>query len=714
MNQEVMNLEIEKQIESAIQELYTNEQCKLKQICNKEMMKFGGLSQKDYDDFYSRAGKEIALAKHNKKYDPSKGKSPLEFFIAIIKRAVWKEMTDRNRGKRQLTIESEEKDEKGNIIKKKKYIPTISIDSPIDDNSDTAIIDTLQSNFNINNEIFKHIEDYEECINEFMKNLSDMQKDIVLLIMKGYEKNDIKTMLNITDKQYKNCWSVITSYEKKRILYKKDNDMEDKIMDTMIIKENVTEKYKNTSYSIASISKQLKRKRLRDDHILQRHSGQWRSFAKSELVSDVLRGKSLTQIIISEEIKNGIKMQWLIDGKQRCTTLDDYLHDGFSISKNVKNYNITYQAPKTDENGNEILNEDGFVDMEWKYFDIRGKKFSQLPEELQDIFKDRQIPVLYNMNCTKKDIADDIARFNRSRPMNKAQNGWLGLEEDFAEFVEKIAKMQFFQPEFLGSTYTGNTSTSGATRRIIVESIMVSDFIDNFGDFGEMCEFLTNEASDSNFTEFYALVERLTLICNTENIASLFNTKDSFLWFGLFSRFTKLDIDDNNFADFMNNFEILRAVKVDGKSFDDILSESKATKDKSIVIKKMNHLYTLMKEYLNDTKRSDILDSALEYFISDNLNIDTMEIHNNINFYKETLDKLLSDTIKEGSKLLNKQNYLSLLMMVIYSYKENVDLYEWLVKYSQNNNTYFMNQKKNFLHMKNDFEKFCEEYKLTA
>ena len=58
---------------------------------------------------------------------------------------------------------------------------------------------------------------------------------------------------------------------------------------------------------------------------MQRHSGQWKSFARSELVSDILRGKSLTQIIISEEIKKGLRMQWLIDGKQRCTTLDDFL-----------------------------------------------------------------------------------------------------------------------------------------------------------------------------------------------------------------------------------------------------------------------------------------------------------------------------------------------------------------------------------------------------
>ena len=703
-------IQIEKQMYFAIQELYANNQSKLKQLCNKEMSKFGGIYQKDFDDFYSRAGREIAVANHNKKYDPSKGKSPLEFLTGIIKRSVWKEMTDKNRGKRQVIIESEEEDENGNKVNKKKYIPTVSIDAPIND--DIIIGDTLQSDFNLNNEISEQY--YEESVEEFLDSLSNIQKDIVLLIMQGYEPKDIKSILNITDKQYKNCWLAITSYEKKRILYSENNNMEDKDMNTMIMEENVTEKYKNTSYSIDSISKQLKKKRIRDDHILQRHSGQWKGFAKSELVSDILRGKSLTQIIISEEIKNGIKMQWLIDGKQRCTTLDDYLHDGFSISKNVKNYNVKYQAPKTDDSGNEILNEDGFVDMEWKSFDIRGKKFSQLPEELQDIFKDRQIPVLYNMNCTKKDIADDIARFNRSRPMNKAQNGWLGLEEDFAEFVEKIAKMQFFQPEFIGSSYTQNTNTSGAIRRIIVESIMVSDFIDEFGDFDKMCEFLTNEASDSNFTEFYSLVERLTLICNTERISSLFDTKDSFLWFGLFSRFVKLGLDDEKFADFMNKFDTLHTVKIDGESFDDILSQSKSTKHRNIVIKKIDHLEKLMKKYLNVNEDSKYLDNSVESFMFENLDMNIEDIQNDMEFYNETLDKLLDDTVKDGTKLLDKQNRLSLLAMMIYSYKEDKDLDEWMKDYAKNNDTYFMDQKKNFLHMKNDFEQYCREHKMSA
>lgn len=77
-----MDQKLQKQIELTIQNLYDNDQYKLRQMCNKEMSKFGGLSQKDYDDFYSRAGREISIAIEHEKYDPSKGKSPMDFFLA--------------------------------------------------------------------------------------------------------------------------------------------------------------------------------------------------------------------------------------------------------------------------------------------------------------------------------------------------------------------------------------------------------------------------------------------------------------------------------------------------------------------------------------------------------------------------------------------------------------------------------------------------------
>lgn len=682
-----------------------------------------GFYNANNDDFYSLSH-EIFIDTL-KDYD--KSKSFKGFLYSCLYKKFCTYMTRTNRDKRSNNIKVEKRDEHGNIVKDNKgnivmqkiKIADESIYTPIKEDSDITVADTIKSNFDMDIAL-SEITDcgYSDKMEIFLDSLSETPRKIAEMIMSGYPVDNIKDDLGLTDREYQECWKTISSYEKKRVLYEENNNVEDDGMNTTILTEDVAESYKNTSYSIDSISKQLQKKRIRDDHILQRHSGQWKGFAKSELISDILRGKSLTQIIISEEIKNGLRMQWLIDGKQRCTTLDDFLHDGFAISKNVKNYNIRYQTTKLDESGYEVLNEDGFTVMEFREFDIRGKRFSQLPEELQEIFKDRQIPVLYNMNCTKKDIADDIARFNRSRPMNVAQNGWLGLEESFAELVENISKMQFFQQDFKGTAYTSTNHTSGAIRRMIVEAIVVSDFIEEFDDFGKMCEFLSEEASDSNFTEFYAFIERLTAVCDSR-VAKMFNTTDGFLWLGLFSRFANLGIDDKRFIEFMLEFENnMRNIKVDvsydgenRNSFNNLCinpktKKSRATKDKNIVIAKMELLETLMNEFLHINKEdlekinaTDFLKANVEDVVDDE---DVEMIQISANEASEELD--------EDSWMLSEQNYPSYLAIVGVAFRKDVEdkLKEWLPIYVKTNQ-FIRNQQQAFLHMKESFETFLQK-----
>ncbi|MCI8327280.1 MAG: hypothetical protein HFI37_05830, partial [Lachnospiraceae bacterium] len=76
-------------------------------------------------------------------------------------------------------------------------------------------------------------------------------------------------------------------------------------------------------------------------------------------------------------------------------------------------------------------------------------------------------------------------------------------------------------------------------------------------------------------------------------------------------------------------------------------------------------------------------------------------------YYSETLDELEKRNVNVGSKLLEEKNRPSLLAMVAYSYKEDLDLDEWFAWYVQENSTYMADQKKNYLYMKKDFEKFC-------
>ena len=80
---------------------------------------------------------------------------------------------------------------------------------------------------------------------------------------------------------------------------------------------------------------------------------------------------------------------------------------------------------------------------------------------------------------------------------------------------------------------------------------------------------------------------------------------------------------------------------------------------------------------------------------------------NSIRIYMEICMKdLENNTIRDGSKLLDVANRLSLLAMVAYSYKNDVDLDDWLEEYAANNNTYFMDQRKNYSHMINDFRQY--------
>lgn len=711
-----------------VEKYHSNDMYELKKICN-PLIHRKGVPDMYRDDLYAVASD--TLLESLESYDDSKECSFKTFLTGNINRAFYDWTRDNRRGKR-CNVERDSngrirRDEKGNPI----IISDISLDAPTDEGLD--ILERIDSGFQIEDALPEEIGfSFEENVEEYLNSLSEIQKKIANYIMAGYKPSEIRMQLGLSEKQYAEHLAEMRSYEKKRKLYKECSYVEEKEMDTMDATMNdVAETFKNTSYSIDSISKQLQKKRIRDDHILQRHSGQWKGFAKSELISDILRGKSLTQIIISEEIKNKVRMQWLIDGKQRCTTLDDYLHDGFAISKNVKNYNIKYQVPVLNEDGSEKLNEEGFPITDFKECDIRGKKFSKLPEELQDIFRDRQIPVLYNMNCTKKDIADDIARFNRSRPMTAAQNGWLGLDESFAEFVENIVKMQFFQPEFEGSSYTRGNHTSSVIRRVVVESIMVSDFIDSFGDFDKMCEFLSEEAGDSNFTEFYSLIERLTVVADPF-VSKLFNAKDSFLWFGLFSKFTTLGVEDEKFIDFLAEFSIsdeMQKKEINGESYinlciDKNTGKSRSTKDKSIVIAKINLLENLMYDFLHIKKEENVLDTeeiqvaGIDITSSNNVsvldfvrkNVDDKLAPDDVELYEVSLDDYTVE-IDESAKQMVDEHVKSFIALVAYAFHKEEDdkLPDWLVDYTKRITKYNKNQKENYLHMKSDFDSYIQK-----
>ena len=62
--------------------------------------------------------------------------------------------------------------------------------------------------------------------------------------------------------------------------------------------------------------------------------------------------------------------------------------------------------------------------------------------------------------------------------------------------------------------------------------------------------------------------------------------------------------------------------------------------------------------------------------------------------------------VDKTSRLLNWQNDPSLVALIAWSFKHDIDLDDWIKEYFAKNNMYFINQKKNFLHMKKDLEAY--------
>ena len=82
----------------------------------------------------------------------------------------------------------------------------------------------------------------------------------------------------------------------------------------------------------------------------------------------------------------------------------------FALGKNLENYIVPYESTKKDENGNVVKDEDGYPIMEELEFDLRGKRYKDLPMELKERFNNYKVIYVEHSNCTESRMACVILR----------------------------------------------------------------------------------------------------------------------------------------------------------------------------------------------------------------------------------------------------------------------------------------------------------------
>lgn len=173
---------------------YANNAKKLHGVVDKILLKFGGLSNKDMDDFYSLANEVFVDVM--KRYD---GLQSFDGFLySCLSNKIMSEITRRNREKRKADRMS------------------ISIDTPIGDDENLTIGDMIADDFMIEKELFEkeEREEWRKEVKDYLKRLSPLQREIAFLLSDNNTPEEICEELNITLKHFYNSLKRILSDEK--------------------------------------------------------------------------------------------------------------------------------------------------------------------------------------------------------------------------------------------------------------------------------------------------------------------------------------------------------------------------------------------------------------------------------------------------------------------------------------------------------------------
>ncbi len=178
---------------------YSDNARKLHRVVDRILSKFGGLSNKDTDDFYSLANEVFADVL--KRYDYVQSFDG--FLYSCLSNKIMSEITRRNREKRKTDR------------------MCTSLDAANSDSEECNLLNFIPSDFDTFNEAVKRqgIGQYEDKVKMYISKLSNQQVNILNLLMDDYKPNEIRQILEISPKEYADDMQIMRSYENVKILF---------------------------------------------------------------------------------------------------------------------------------------------------------------------------------------------------------------------------------------------------------------------------------------------------------------------------------------------------------------------------------------------------------------------------------------------------------------------------------------------------------------
>ncbi len=196
----------DKEKEDLIRQYCDNKMKQLRKICD-PIIRLMNVPLSEYDDLYSDAMKVVLESVEN--FNQERNCSFNTFLVGNIKRSFQDWLRDKHRWKR-CNLET---DERGNLKRNERgqtiSIPNVSLDMKTEDGIDLAEkIACVENNTDE--------EEFSPQMEEYLKELSKVQKKILIHLADGYGKDEIIDMLNIDEFLYTDSLKAIKNEKNKR------------------------------------------------------------------------------------------------------------------------------------------------------------------------------------------------------------------------------------------------------------------------------------------------------------------------------------------------------------------------------------------------------------------------------------------------------------------------------------------------------------------
>lgn len=220
-------------------------------------------------------------------------------------------------------------------------------------------------------------------------------------------------------------------------------------------------------YTIKTINEGIENGNIVFNHPMQRKPGQWNDEQQSLLIHSILANFAVPQTYALQMFDGDYDSFSVLDGKQRLTTIYEYMKDGFKLSEDTPTVNIQKRVAVIDENGQRKQK------ISVEEYEIAGKFFSEIDCKLQDKLKDKVLSVIVLASCTDEEIEDQFYRLNNGTALTKDQKTRVLLGDELSAFIDRVEASEFFSEKAQKSYFTSLQRKRGEVQTCILQTLML-------------------------------------------------------------------------------------------------------------------------------------------------------------------------------------------------------------------------------------------------